>query len=172
MQLTCPACGARYALDEDAIPAEGRMVRCSNCRAEWRAGGRAARMAPPAREVVPPPFPARQPAPAMQRAPERAAPRSPASPSPASPSPAPPPPAPVRSEALAASLEEPRGGGRGGFMAGFAVISLLALLAVAVYARHADVATAVPQLAEPLERYVALVDRARDALADAVAELR
>jgi predicted Zn finger-like uncharacterized protein len=169
MQLTCPACGARYAVEEGAIPAGGRMVRCSNCHAEWRAGALprvpAARSADarqglasagPARQAEPP---AAMPS-ASDRPPARAA---------LAAQPSPPP--PVRSEALAASLEEPRSA-RGGFMAGFAVVSLLALGAVAVYARHADVAAAVPRLAEPLEHYVALVDRARAELAQAVDRLR
>lgn len=35
MQLTCPKCGARYAVDDRMIPAEGRDVQCSNCTTTW-----------------------------------------------------------------------------------------------------------------------------------------
>jgi predicted Zn finger-like uncharacterized protein len=37
MLIVCPACGARYEAPNSAIPAAGRIVRCSACRAEWRA---------------------------------------------------------------------------------------------------------------------------------------
>lgn len=43
MDLTCPNCGARYRVAPDAIPPEGRTVRCPNCNASWfeQGGGNA-----------------------------------------------------------------------------------------------------------------------------------
>ncbi|QBY01666.1 hypothetical protein E2K80_13790 [Rhodophyticola sp. CCM32] len=35
MRLTCPNCSARYEVDDDMIPAEGRDVQCSNCSTTW-----------------------------------------------------------------------------------------------------------------------------------------
>jgi predicted Zn finger-like uncharacterized protein len=35
MILTCPACAARYRLADDAIPPEGRIVRCASCQHSW-----------------------------------------------------------------------------------------------------------------------------------------
>ncbi len=35
MRLTCPDCGAQYDVSDDAIPAEGRDVECSNCGHSW-----------------------------------------------------------------------------------------------------------------------------------------
>jgi predicted Zn finger-like uncharacterized protein len=37
MILTCPECATSYFVDEDRIPRQGRMVRCSTCGARWRA---------------------------------------------------------------------------------------------------------------------------------------
>jgi predicted Zn finger-like uncharacterized protein len=35
MIITCPACATRYDLPDGAIGAEGRTVRCANCRESW-----------------------------------------------------------------------------------------------------------------------------------------
>ena len=35
MILDCPACGARYRLPDDAIPAAGKTVRCARCKHSW-----------------------------------------------------------------------------------------------------------------------------------------
>lgn len=35
MRLACPKCDARYEVPEDAIPASGRDVQCSNCGHAW-----------------------------------------------------------------------------------------------------------------------------------------
>jgi predicted Zn finger-like uncharacterized protein len=35
MILTCPACGTQYVVKDDAIPPQGRQVRCSACRHRW-----------------------------------------------------------------------------------------------------------------------------------------
>lgn len=35
MRLACPNCDARYEVPDDAIPAEGRDVQCSNCGNAW-----------------------------------------------------------------------------------------------------------------------------------------
>jgi predicted Zn finger-like uncharacterized protein len=48
MRLTCPACGAAYDVPDDAIPAAGREVECSDCGAVWQAHNPAAAMADPA----------------------------------------------------------------------------------------------------------------------------
>ena len=158
MRVTCPACGARYAVDDDAIPAGGRMVQCSACQAEWRAQ--------------------RQPAPGALAAPAiaqagggqaaggQAAGARPVA-APADP--------PVRPQpaAMIASLEnDATPARRGGFFTGFIVVALLTLAAVTLYAKHAAIATAAPAAAEPLGAYVAAVDQARAWLAETVARLR
>jgi predicted Zn finger-like uncharacterized protein len=138
MLLTCPACGAQYAPPEGSIPDKGRIVRCSACRAEWRAfpekaAGSAADAAPPPATMAPPP-----PAPAVAQAP---------TPGPAN---------------MAASLEaepvEPR---RGGFLAGFLTVAIIAGAVLALYFNHQAVAQAVPALAEPLAALAAAIDGLR-----------
>ena len=39
MRLTCPSCAAIYEVEDIAIPASGRRVRCSACDAGWRVAG-------------------------------------------------------------------------------------------------------------------------------------
>lgn len=36
MQVTCPNCGARYAVDPRAIGPTGRTVQCARCSHRWR----------------------------------------------------------------------------------------------------------------------------------------
>jgi len=158
MRVTCPACGARYAVDDDAIPAGGRMVQCSACQAEWRAQRQPAPGALAA--------PAIAQAESAQAAGGQAAGARPVA-APADP--------PVRPQpaAMIASLEnDATPARRGGFFTGFIVVALLALAAVTLYAKHAAIATAAPAAAEPLGAYVAAVDQGRAWLAEAVARLR
>ena len=35
MQVTCPQCGARYAVDPSAIGPSGRTVQCARCSHRW-----------------------------------------------------------------------------------------------------------------------------------------
>ena len=35
MIVSCPECGARYKLPDDAIPPEGRAMRCASCKHRW-----------------------------------------------------------------------------------------------------------------------------------------
>jgi len=35
MILTCPNCGTQYVVKDDAIPPEGRQVRCAACKHSW-----------------------------------------------------------------------------------------------------------------------------------------
>ena len=49
MQVTCPNCGARYAVDPLAIGPTGRTVQCARCSHRWR------EPPAPAATVVPPP---------------------------------------------------------------------------------------------------------------------
>lgn len=51
MQVTCPNCGARYAVDPLQIGPTGRTVQCARCSHRWHQ-----RAAPPA-AVAPPPRP-------------------------------------------------------------------------------------------------------------------
>ena len=37
MHVTCPNCGARYAVDPLAIGPAGRTVQCARCSHRWRA---------------------------------------------------------------------------------------------------------------------------------------
>jgi predicted Zn finger-like uncharacterized protein len=39
MILTCPACATQYRLKDDAIPPEGRQVRCAACKHKWHQEG-------------------------------------------------------------------------------------------------------------------------------------
>lgn len=60
MILTCPECGARYRLADDAIPPAGRSVQCASCKHSWfEAAPQRAAVAQPA----PPPAPAPSPVP-------------------------------------------------------------------------------------------------------------
>jgi predicted Zn finger-like uncharacterized protein len=36
MILTCPSCGTQYVVEDGAIPASGRQVRCKACQHSWR----------------------------------------------------------------------------------------------------------------------------------------
>ncbi len=167
MQLTCPACGARYEVAADLIPKAGRAVRCSGCQAEWMASGADAAAAPAPASTPPPiraafaPEPARD-APTPARAPEPA--RPPAAKAPER----------VSTAALIGSLEVEDGAARGhrrSFAAGLAVVALVAAGALGVYVAHDAVSAAVPAAAEPIAAYVAWVDDTRAALDQAVAGL-
>ena len=35
MLLTCPNCGTQYVVKDDAIPPQGRQVRCASCKHSW-----------------------------------------------------------------------------------------------------------------------------------------
>jgi predicted Zn finger-like uncharacterized protein len=48
MIITCPACSTRYDVPEGAIGAEGRTVRCAQCRHSWFQPGPEAASAPEA----------------------------------------------------------------------------------------------------------------------------
>lgn len=53
MQVTCPNCGARYAVDPLAIGPNGRTVQCVRCSHRWQE-----RPIAPAAVAPPPPRPA------------------------------------------------------------------------------------------------------------------
>ena len=158
MRVTCPACGARYAVDDDAIPAGGRMVQCSACQAEWRAQRQPAPGALAA--------PAIAQAESAQAAGGQAAGARPVA------APADPPVRPQPASMIASLENDATPARRGGFFTGFIVVALLTLAAVTLYAKHAAIATAAPAAAEPLGAYVAAVDQGRAWLAETVARLR
>lgn len=78
MIIACPACHARYSLPDGAIGAQGRTVRCAQCRHSWfQEGGSAeaeASAPPPVEETVVS-GPA-DPAPSEEARPERTAARA------------------------------------------------------------------------------------------------
>lgn len=53
MQVTCPNCSARYAVDPLAIGPNGRTVQCVRCDHRWREGPVAAATVPPPSRPVP-----------------------------------------------------------------------------------------------------------------------
>lgn len=63
MRLTCPNCGAQYAVDPAVIPAEGRDVQCSSCGHTWFQLHPEAALAPPDEPPVEETLPRRQPDP-------------------------------------------------------------------------------------------------------------
>ena len=77
-------------------------------------------------------------------------------------------------EDLAASLREadddaPSGGGA--FLAGFATVTLAALIMIAVYVKAGDIAALAPSAEAPLAAYTQMVDKGRMALAAAISDL-
>ena len=173
MRVTCPACGARYAVDDGAIPAGGRMVQCSACQAEWRAQRQpapGALAAPAIAQAESAQAESAQAESAQAAGPQAAGPQAAGGQPPAAPADPPVRPQPA---AMIASLEnDATPARRGGFFTGFIVVALLTLAAVTLYAKHAAIATAAPAAAEPLGAYVAAVDQGRAWLAETVARLR
>ena len=105
MILVCPNCDARYRLADDAIPAQGRKVRCASCQHEW---------------VEPPPAASAPDAPSAAVAPE----------TPPVSHPIPPPPEP---EPEPAAEAPPRSGGWLKTLVAIVVGAALTLTAVAIW---------------------------------------
>lgn len=57
MLLMCPECRTRYVVPDSAIGANGRQVRCANCRHSWFQAGEAPLPIPPAPAIAAPPEP-------------------------------------------------------------------------------------------------------------------
>lgn len=193
MRLICPSCAAEYEIDAAAFGRRGRMVRCANCAAEWFQPAptpsvseaaaaveamSAQRRAEPtvlAPDPAPPPPP---PPPPTTLEPQRpddvyydADPPRPAEVAARAAAAVrvdpPYPPRRAEPEALAATLraddEEPKAGGA--FLAGFATMTLIGLILIAIYVKAPEIAALAPAAAEPLAAYTEAVDRARVAVA-------
>ena len=61
MILTCPACDTKYVVKDDAIPPQGRQVRCASCKHSWHQEPELTLAEPASEEVIdfggPPPPP-------------------------------------------------------------------------------------------------------------------
>lgn len=51
MILTCPACDTKYVVKDDAIPPQGRQVRCASCKHSWHQDPAELTLAEPATEA-------------------------------------------------------------------------------------------------------------------------
>lgn len=158
MRITCPACGARYAIADGEIPAAGRSVQCSACDAVWLARPEpasrptaAAEPAAPAQRSAPPSVGADPTRANATRAADTTAPLD------------------ATPTSMVASMEETAPEGRPGFGAfatGFAAAAIAAAVAVAVYTQRDVIVEAAPALAQPLAAYAAAVDAGRAKLVE------
>lgn len=133
MIATCPACDKRYRLADDAVPANGRTLRCAVCGHGWT-------VLPAEPEAAPPE------APLLQFDPPVAA------------APVPPPPVPVASDDIvrpAADPDDPPPRRRWGLVA-LLVLAVLALSALAVVEFAPATTFDQPRLGLPAVAEVAL----------------
>lgn len=102
MNLTCPSCGARFKIKDDALGTKGRKVKCGKCDHRWHA------MPEGTASSAPAPARARAAAPAPADPTEDFAPPPPPPPPIADPTaaPAPPPPPVARAAARARPVEQ------------------------------------------------------------------
>lgn len=193
MRLICPSCSAAYEIDESAIGDAGRKVRCAACAEEWFQDPDGA---PPRPDARADPSPAAAPgrigrtdalrddksAPDNFKYAFKSDPADDADEDGAAPAAARAEPVTFvdetrsstasRTEELAASLrDDDEGKGRGGaFIAGFAVIVVIALVLVGAYVKAPEIAAFAPTTSGPLTTYTDLVDQGRLMLAEAVGE--
>ncbi|MFV0472916.1 MAG: zinc-ribbon domain-containing protein [Pikeienuella sp.] len=192
MRLVCPSCAAEYEIAADAIGEGGRRVRCSSCASEWfqqpasssveaasaameaavaraaqeRAARRAGAAAPePEAEAAPPE--AETAAGAAEAIPPQEAPRQPEAPH--VDDDAPKDVARVAPDDLAASLRgeaeaEAQPNVLRAFISGFATVMAVALVLIALYAKHVEIAAFIPWVEGPLSAYASLVEQGRAAL--------
>jgi predicted Zn finger-like uncharacterized protein len=71
MQVTCPSCGARYAVDPLAIGPVGRIVQCARCAHRWLQTVAVATLAAVASAPAPRPQPPVEPVPDIVIRPQR-----------------------------------------------------------------------------------------------------
>lgn len=158
MRLICSKCPAQYELPDDAIPASGREVQCSNCGATWFQAPVAPSAADDRSDNTPPRRPLDPAVADILRAEveHEAAVRATA----ASGTPVPPPAPAASIESLEADpLPEPTR--RGGFAWGFVLTLAFMGLCTAVYSYAPQIEEALPDAKPALDSYIASVDAAR-----------
>ncbi|MBK5934824.1 putative Zn finger-like uncharacterized protein [Rhodovulum imhoffii] len=143
MELTCEKCGARYQIEDRAIPVGGRKVKCSACAHAWHQPAPAARKIDESVLNI-----LREEVAYEQRARAQTPPR---------PEDTPPP-------KVQLPAKPPAPGDPPGFAIGFWGTLAVAALALGVYILAPQIRAARPEAAQTLDSYTTIVGQTRQAL--------